>query len=99
MRIVFDWDRHKAQINQQKHKISFEEASSIFLDSFVFTSRDEDHSEHEERLISVGLSQSGRLLVVIHTQWYEAPDTAVIRIISSRRATGGERQRYDRQTE
>ena len=99
MKIVFDWDRRKAQINRQKHKVSFEEASSIFFDTFVFTSRDENHSDQEERFISVGMSQAGRLLVVIHTQWYEAPDTTVIRIISSRKATTGERRRYDRQAE
>jgi uncharacterized DUF497 family protein len=99
MKIIFDWDRRKAHINRQKHQVSFEEASSVFFDPFVFTSRDEEHSDQEERFISVGTSQAGRLLVVIHTQWYEAPDTTAIRIISSRRATGGERQRYDRQAE
>jgi len=99
MKIVFDWNRRKAHINRQKHKVSFEEASGIFIDPFVFTSRDEHHSDQEERLLSVGVSQSGRLLVVIHTQWYEAPDTTVIRIISSRKATEGERKRYDKQAE
>lgn len=99
MRIIFEWDRRKAQTNRQKHQVSFEEASSIFLAPFVFTSFDEDHSEQEDRLISIGVSEAGRLLLVIHSQWYEAPDITVIRIISSRKATGGERQRYDRQAE
>lgn len=84
MRIIFDWDRRKAQIKRQKHKVSFEEASGIFVDPSIFTGHDEDHSDQEERFISVGISRAGRLLVVIHTQWYEAPDAIVIRIISSR---------------
>lgn len=98
MRVIFDWDRRKAQSNRQKHKVSFEEASSTFLDPFVLTSRDEEHSTQEDRLIGVGLSERGRVLIVVYLEWYDTPDTLVIRIISSRKATVAERQAYDEQT-
>jgi uncharacterized DUF497 family protein len=44
MKIVFEWDRHKAQTNRHKHKVGFEEAQSVFLDPFLVTVRDEEHS-------------------------------------------------------
>lgn len=99
MKIIFDWDRNKARINTAKHRISFEEARTIFLDRLTLTRRDEEHSDEEDRLISIGLSSAGRLLMVVHTEIYEIPDILVVRIISVRKATTAEHTRYEKQQE
>ncbi|HEX7055059.1 MAG TPA: BrnT family toxin [Burkholderiales bacterium] len=86
----FEWDRAKAARNRAKHGVSFEEAATVFRDPLSQTGRDPDHSVAEERFITFGVSTSGRLLVVAHT---ERDDT--IRIISARPATSGERTIYE----
>ncbi len=86
----FEWDPAKAKRNLRKHRISFEEASSVFYDPLAATGADPDHSLGEERMITFGISSSGRLLVVAHT---ERGDT--IRIISARAATRHERKIYE----
>ena len=86
----FDWDSRKADANLRKHSVSFEEASTVFADDYSLTGADPDHSVGEERFITFGMSQSGRLLVVSHT---EQGDT--IRIFSAKRATRSERKLYE----
>jgi len=86
----FDWDPRKAAANLRKHSVSFEEASTAFADDYSLTGADPDHSVGEERFITFGVSQSGRLLVVSHT---EQGDT--VRIFSARRATRSERKLYE----
>lgn len=63
----FEWDDEKAQGNLKKHGISFEEAATIFNDPRIATISDPDHSEDEERYVSIGMSVIMRLLSVIHT--------------------------------
>ncbi len=89
--IRFEWDENKNQINQRKHKISFEEAQTVFYDDNALLIDDPEHSEEEERFIILGLSQKANLLVVCHC--YRASET-VIRIISARRATRTESKYY-----
>jgi uncharacterized DUF497 family protein len=86
----FDWDPRKAAANLRKHSVSFEEASTVFADDYSLTGADPDHSVGEERFITFGMSQSGRLLVVSHT---EQGDT--IRVFSARRAMRSERKLYE----
>lgn len=86
----FEWDRAKAAENLAKHGISFEEAATVFRDPLSQTGRDPDHSVDEERFVIFGISTSGRLLAVAHT---ERGDT--IRIISARPAIPGERKIYE----
>jgi uncharacterized DUF497 family protein len=86
----FDWDPRKATANLRKHSVSFEEASTVFADDYSLTGTDPDHSVGEERFITFGIAQSGRLPVVSHT---EQGDT--IRIFSARRATRSERKLYE----
>ena len=86
----FEWDTAKAAENLAKHGVSFEEAATVFRDTLSATGADPDHSVGEERFITFGVSTSGRLLVVAHT---ERGDT--IRIISARPATPGERNIYE----
>jgi uncharacterized DUF497 family protein len=86
----FEWDSAKAAKNLRKHRVSFEEASSVFHDPLAVTGADPDHSEGEERLVTFGMSSGGQLLVVSHTERGEA-----IRIISCRIATQSERRIYE----
>lgn len=90
MEPLFEWDEEKAQSNLKRHKVSFEEGTTIFHDMFVATMPDPDHSEDEERYISIGFSVKRRLLVVVHT---ERGDKT--RIISCRKATPTERRMYE----
>jgi uncharacterized DUF497 family protein len=88
----FEWDPEKAKRNYKKHKVSFEEAVTVFYDSLSATFDDPDHSVGERRFITVGFSSQGRLLVVGHTERGE-----IVRIISARRATTHERKRHEEQ--
>lgn len=89
--IKFEWDENKNRINQTKHKISFEEAQTVFYDEEALVIDDPDHSEEEERFIILGLSNRANLLVVCHC--YRVSDT-VVRIISARRASKTEIRQY-----
>ncbi len=91
--IRFEWDENKNTINRQKHKISFEEAKTVFYDENALLIDDPDHSETEDRFILLGLSREAKLLVVCHC--YRQSDT-VIRIISARKATKNEAKYYER---
>ena len=88
----FEWDDRKDAENQRKHKITFEEARTVFADEYARLLDDPDHSGDEDRFILLGLSAAFRVLVVVHT--YRAHDD-IIRIISARKATKVERQQYD----
>ena len=89
--IHFEWDPQKNRTNIQKHKISFEEAKTVFYDENARVIADPEHSEQEDRFIILGLSASLRLLVVCHC--YREPDET-IRIISARKATKNESKYY-----
>ncbi len=86
----FEWDDEKAKSNLKKHEVSFEEAATIFNDPEIATISDPDHSEDEERYVSIGKSVIMRLLAVIHTYRKER-----IRLISARKATKAEKEKYE----
>lgn len=86
----FKWDARKDERNRAKHGVSFDEATSAFGDPLAGTIPDPDHSEGEERLLTIGVTSGGRLIVVSHT---EEGDT--IRIINAREATSNERKHYE----
>lgn len=86
----FEWDKEKAKTNLQKHRLSFDEAMTVFYDQLSATFEDQDHSVDEQRFITVGHSTRGRLLVVSY-----AERGKVIRIISARHATAYERKRHE----
>lgn len=77
-------------MNLRKHRVSFEEAATALSDPIAATGADPDHSITEERYVTFGVSERGRLLVVAHTDEEET-----IRIISARRASKGERELYE----
>jgi uncharacterized protein len=89
--IQFEWDPQKAQVNLRKHKVSFEDAQSVFSDEYALLIDDPDHSEEEDRFVLLGLSHSLRLLVVVHC--YRA-EGRVVRIISARKADRDEQSIY-----
>ena len=95
MELLFEWDDHKASENFKKHKISFDEAKTVFNDPFLMTFPDENHSEAEERLISIGTSSFNKVLLVVHTEHEETETAILIRIISCRKATPSERRVYE----
>ena len=95
MDLIFEWDKSKAESNLRKHKVSFDEAATIFQDRRALTFLDTSHSIQEQRFISIGLSSGGRILLVVHTENEVRGDVIVIRIISSRKATKLERVTYE----
>ncbi|MFH1194955.1 MAG: BrnT family toxin [bacterium] len=89
--IRFEWDQKKNLANIKKHKISFEEACIVFYDENARLITDNEHSISEERFIILGLTNTLKLLVVVHT--YREIDE-IIRIISARKATKLESKYY-----
>ncbi len=90
MALTFEWDEDKAAANYRKHKVSFDEARTVFGDPRSLTVFDEAHSLDEPRYVDLGTSARGRVLVVAYTERGEN-----IRLISSRKATPAERRQYD----
>jgi len=90
MKVTVEWDPAKARTNLKKHRISFEEAATVFNDPLSSTVPDPLHSETEERFVIAGQSVKGRLLVVVHTDRGDR-----IRIISARVANAHERKTYE----
>jgi len=93
--IQFEWDESKSRESKRKHRVSFDEAQTVFLDENAIRYYDPDHSEDEDRFIMLGMSFKLRLLVVCHC--YRSDDK-VIRIVSARRANKKEATIYWRLT-
>jgi uncharacterized DUF497 family protein len=90
MSLKFEWDRRKATSNLSKHRVSFEEALTVFGDILARIFDDEEHSIEERREIIIGHSAKERLLVVCFTAQSES-----VRIFSARTATRKERKEYE----
>ncbi len=88
--LLFEWNPEKARSNEQKHGITFDEASSVFADTFSLTIHDPLHSRDEERFIIIGISGKNRILTVVHTE-----REGKLRLISARKATKKERFYYE----
>jgi uncharacterized DUF497 family protein len=86
----FEWDSDKAAANARRHRVSLDEAVTVFYDPLAATFEDPDHSEDEGRLVTIGYSARGRLLVVCHVERGTAT-----RLISARRTTARERKRHE----
>jgi len=86
----FEWDEVKARYNERRHRVTFAEAVSVFSDPYLVTFPDDVHSTVEERFISIGQSERGRILLVVHTDRGDA-----IRLISCRKVTTAERRTYE----
>lgn len=92
--VFFSWDGHKARSNLKKHGVSFRLASSIFCDPLAVTIFDEDHSDDEDRWVTLGRAENGKILVVVHTI-KETEAEIHIRIISVRGADLDEIRDYE----
>ncbi len=90
MEIEFEWDPEKEKKNARKHRVSFHEGATVFGDLLSWTFPDPDHSLKEERFLTIGLSNQGRILIVSHTD--RGMKTC---IISARPATPRERRDYE----
>jgi hypothetical protein len=92
----FEWDPVKARQNAKRHRVRFDRAATVFLDPNALSLFDEQHSEDEDRWITLGLDRTGTLLVVSHTFREETPVSARVRLISARKATRTELKQYER---
>ncbi len=91
--VSFEWDEKKSQTNFLKHKVSFEEAQTVFFDTNARMIFDSTHSVDEDRFILLGLSAAIRVLVVVHC--CRGNNDQKIRVISARRATKKEHKQYE----
>jgi uncharacterized DUF497 family protein len=94
MGLSFEWDPDKSKSNERKHRVTFEEASTVFADPMAVTIYDPDHSDEEDRFLSLGFSDRNRLLVVSFTDRDQR-----VRIISARVASRRERKQYEEENE
>ena len=95
MRYTFEWDLVKARKNLRKHSIRFERAAEVFLDPLAVSLVDQEHSEAEERWVSMGRDGYGRLLVLIHAYSEVSAEESRIRLISARKATKRETAQHE----
>lgn len=89
--MIYEWDPKKAKADLRKHRVSFEEAATVFVDPLAITYPDPDHSYEELREITIGYSAKLGVIFVSHTQRGDR-----IRIIGARKATQGERKQYEK---
>lgn len=89
--LTFEWNESKASENERKHRVSFEEAKTAFLDEHARVVPDAEHSDDEERFVLLGRSVQLRLVAVVHCY---REDDHVIRIISARKADRSETKQY-----
>jgi len=90
--VRFEWDARKAGSNLKKHKISFDEATSVFRDPLAVIFDDEDHSADEGREIIIGHSLLNRLVLVCFTERQDGD----VRIFSARKLSSKERKDYEK---
>jgi hypothetical protein len=95
LRYTFEWDPIKAKENLRKHRVSFERAAELFLDPLATSILDEEHSQEEQRWVTIGRQSHGRALVVVHTFSEASAEEWKIRIISARTATKREARSYE----
>jgi uncharacterized DUF497 family protein len=91
--IQFKWNDVKATQNLRKHGVSFDLAHTVFADRYILTVADLEHSEAEERWLSIGSASNGTILSVVYL-WRELASTTVIRLISARKASMTEIHQY-----
>jgi uncharacterized DUF497 family protein len=91
----FDWDANKARVNLAKHEVSFLLATSVFRDPLAVTIFDDEHSDDEDRWVTLGRAQNGQVLVVVRTSDDVSATELHIRIISARHAERDEVRDYE----
>lgn len=89
----FSWNINKERANKRKHRVSFTEACYVFADKSLLTIFDQNHSDDEDRWVTLGAVQDGKILVVVHT-YQKLGKEETIRIISAREASKKEAETY-----
>ena len=89
----FEWDPEKDKANRNKHKVTFPEACYVFADKYMLTFFDNEHSEDEDRWVTIGQMPNNKIVVVIHT-YRKTKAKESVRIISARKATKNEEKQY-----
>jgi len=89
--VEFEWDNKKASENIKNHRISFQEASTVFGDPLAITFDDPDHSIGEYRQLTLGNTRAGKYVIVSHIE----TSFNATRIISARFMTKHERRIYE----
>ena len=90
MKLSFEWDEEKAKANLKKHRVGFDETTTVFTDPFSIIIYDPDHSADEQRYIDIGSSGKGRVRATVYTE-----RGSTIRRVSCRKATPSERKLYE----
>jgi uncharacterized DUF497 family protein len=98
MKFSFEWDPTKDTTNKRKHQVGFSEAATVFLDPKALSRFDTEHSEDEDRWITLGITSAGRLIALCHTYQDVDKTTKTIRIISCRKASKKETKQYLEET-
>ena len=91
----FEWDPSKAHTNLTKHGVSFDVAATVFQDQLAATILDHDHSDDEERWVTIGRASTGACVIVVHTWQSMGATSARIRLTSARVATKSEIRDYE----
>lgn len=91
----FEWDPAKARTNLKKHEVSSRAAPAVFRDPPALTVYDTEHSESEERWVTLGRAPTGQYLVVVHTFAQVIEAEIHIRVISAREADRQEIRDYE----
>lgn len=86
--VDYEWDSNKAKANLRKHGVDFADAATVFTDDLAVTIPDD--VADEERFVSIGMDELGRVLVVVYAWRGEG-----IRIISARKANRRELKQYE----
>lgn len=90
--VSFEWDPIKAAANSRKHGVQFSEALGVFSDDYAITMKDDESDPNEQRFVTLGVGNKGRVLVVVYCYRREN-----LRIVSARTADGLERAQYEAQ--
>ena len=91
--MTFEWDARKAAANFKKHRVTFEDAASVFFDPLAVTYPGPDHSLDERREVTLGYTMKKELVFVSHCE-----RGGRIRIIGARPATRAEQRQYEEGT-
>ncbi len=94
MQYQFEWNYKKDRENKRKYKIDFRRAATVFRDSYMITIFDYEHSDNEDRWITLGTSTKDKILVVAN-MFFDENGEEIIRIISARKANEKERIFYE----
>ena len=93
--LAFTWDDRKAEINIEKHAVSFDMAAEVFFDEYAIEEPDTTTDEERYRIIGKAMFFESPVLFVVFAERYNFEGEQLIRLISARRADTKEVRRYE----